>query len=145
MKDIALNALDAVARRGADYADARALETLERDIATKNGKAANVSSAVSRGVGIRVLASGCWGFAATDDLTSDGIEAAAKLALDIAHAGAVAKKKDIELAPEEKYVVEWVSPCRVDPFTIPVDQNLAVLLAIDTELRRNPGVTMAEA
>jgi TldD protein len=145
MKQIALNALDAVARRGADYADARAMETLERDLSTKNGKAANVSSGVSRGVGIRVLASGCWGFAATDDLTADGIEAAAQLALDIARSGAVAKKHDVALAPEEKYVAEWVAPCRIDPFSIPVDQNLAVLLALDTELRRNPGVTMAEA
>jgi TldD protein len=145
MKEIALNALDAVARRGADYADARAIETLERDLSTKNGKAANVSSGVSRGVGIRVLASGCWGFAATDDLTADGIEAAAQLAHDIAQSGAVAKKHDVALAPEEKYVAEWVSPSRIDPFSIPVDQNLAVLLAVDTELRHNPGVTMAEA
>jgi TldD protein len=145
MKQIALNALDAVARRGADYADARALETLERDVATKKGKAASLSSSVSRGVGIRVLAAGCWGFAATDDLSSDGIEATAQLALDIARSGAVAKKKDVALAPEEKHVAEWVSPCRIDPFSIPVDRNLAVLLAVDTELRRNPGVTMAEA
>src|SRR5215467_7109852 len=133
MKDIALRALDAVASRGVDYADARALETLERDVATKNGKAASVCSSVSRGVGIRVLASGCWGFAATDDLSSGGIEAAAKLALDIAHSGAVAKTSDVALAPEEKYVTEWVSPCRIDPFSVPVDQNLAVLLAIDAE------------
>jgi TldD protein len=145
MKEIALNALDAVARRGAGYADARAMETIERDVATKNGKAANVSSSVSRGVGIRVLASGCWGFAATDDLTSDGIEACAQLALDIAHSGAVAKKQDVALAPEDKYVAEWVSPCRIDPFSIPVDQNLGLLLAVDAELRKNPGVTMAEA
>jgi TldD protein len=144
MKQTALNALDAVARRGVDYADVRAMETIERDVATKNGKAANVASAVSRGVGIRVLASGCWGFAATDDLTADGMEAAAHLALDIAHSGAVAKKHDVVLAPEEKYVAEWVSPYRIDPFSIPVDRNLAVLLAVDTELRRNPGVTMAE-
>jgi TldD protein len=145
MKDIALNALDAVARRGADYADARAMETLERDVATKNGKAANLSSAVSRGVGIRVLAAGCWGFAATDDLSPNGIEAAAQLAIDIARSGAVAKKADVALAPEEKYEAEWTSPCRIDPFTIPVDRNLAVLLAVDAELRKNPGVTMAEA
>src|ERR1051325_3331756 len=145
MKEIALNALDAVARRGADYADARALETLERDVATKNGKAANVSSSVSRGVGIRVLASGCWGFAATDDLTREGIGTAARLALDIARASAAAKKKDVELAPESKYVAEWASPFRIDPFSISVDRNLQVLMAIDAELRRNPGVTMAEA
>ena len=145
MKQIALNALDAVARRGVDYADARAMEITERDVSTKNGKAGNVSSSVSQGVGVRVLAAGCWGFAATDDLTSDGIEACAQLALNIAHSSALAKKKDVVLAPEDKYVSEWASPCAIDPFSIPVDQNLSLLLAVDAELRKNPGVTMAEA
>jgi TldD protein len=145
MKQLALDALDAVARRGVTYADVRAMETLERNISTKNGKAGNMSSSVSRGIGIRVLASGCWGFAATDDLTPAGITAAARLALDVAHASAAAKKHDVELAPESKYEAEWVSPYRIDPFSISVDQNLQLLMSIDAELRRNRDVTMAEA
>ena len=145
MKDLALRALDAVARRGVTYADVRAVETREREVTTKNGKAGHVSSSESLGIGIRVLAHGCWGFAATDDLTRDGIEAAAALALEIARAGTAARKHDVALAPEEKYEANWISPCAIDPFTIPVDRNLAVLLAVDTELRRNPGVSLAEA
>ena len=66
-----------------------------------------------------MLANGCWGFAATDDLTREGIHAAAALALEIARAGTLAKKHDVTLAPEEKYEAEWVSPIRIDPFTIP--------------------------
>ena len=34
---------------------------------------------------------------------------------------------------------------QVDPFTVPVDRSLAVLLAVDKELRHNPGVSLAEA
>jgi TldD protein len=145
MKDLALNALDAVARRGVSYADVRAIETLERNICTKNGKIGNVSSSVSRGIGIRVLANGCWGFAATDDLSKTGIVSAAGLALEIAQASAAAKKQDVQLAPESGYESIWTSPYQIDPFAIPVDQNLQLLMAIDGELRRNPGVTMAEA
>jgi TldD protein len=33
----------------------------------------------------------------------------------------------------------------VDPFSIPVEENLGLLLAIDAELRKSPGVTLAEA
>src|SRR5260370_4146492 len=120
MKQIALDARDAVSRRGVSYADVRAIETEDRHVSTKNGKAADVSSSVSRGVGIRVLASGCWGFAATDDLSRDGIDAAARLALDIARSSTVTKKKDVELAPESKYEVAWISPFRIDPFSISV-------------------------
>jgi len=143
MKQLALEALDTAMRRGVSYADARAIEIRDRQVSTKNGKAGHVSSSVSMGLGIRVLAYGCWGFAATDDLTKDGVQAAAALALAIARAGTFAKKQDVALAPEEKYEAEWVSPIRIDPFSIPVDRNVALLLEVDRELRRNPGVTLA--
>src|SRR6266581_2526703 len=110
MKALAQNALDAAVRRGASYADVRASEEQDRHVATKNGKAADVSSSTSLGLGVRVLDQGCWGFAATDDLTPDGIEAAAALAVEIARASAIAKKRDIELAPEDRYIADWVSP-----------------------------------
>ena len=77
MKDEALRALDAATRRGVSYADVRALEIRDREISTKNGKVGHASGSESSGLGIRVLASGCWGFAATDDLTREGIDTAA--------------------------------------------------------------------
>ncbi len=144
MKDIAIAALDAASRRGVQYADTRAIESREREVTTKNGKAGHVSSSESAGVGIRVLADGCWGFAATDDLTSEGIEAAAALAVEIARSGVAAKKHDVALAPETAHQAVWVSPCQIDPFSISVNRNLAALLAVDTELRRDPAITLAE-
>ena len=144
MKDLALRALDAASRPGVTYADVRAIETRDRDVTTRNGKAGNVSSSESQGIGIRALASGCWGFAATSDLTKDGIQRAASLAIEIARSGVAAKKADVSLAPEASYQATWVSPCAIDPFSIPVDRNLAALLAVDAELRRNPAITLAE-
>src|SRR5690348_7265491 len=102
MKDLALAALDATARRGVSYSDVRVLEIREREITTKNGKAGHVSGAESLGLGIRVVASGCWGFAATDDLTREGIQAAADLAFQIALASGAARKREVSLAPEDK-------------------------------------------
>src|SRR5258707_10782205 len=72
------------------------------------------------------------------------MEAAAALAVKIGRASALAKKHDVMLAPEQKYEIEWTSPIRIDPFSIPVDRNLELLFSIDAELRRNPGVTLAE-
>jgi len=144
MKQLALEALDAALTPGVTYADTRAVEILDRQVSTKNGKASHVSSSVSMGVAIRVLADGCWGFAATDDLTRDGLHSAAALAREIAQSGSLAKKHDVTLVPEDKYEATWVSPIQIDPFTIPVDRNVASLLDIDRELRRNPGVTLAE-
>jgi TldD protein len=144
MKKLALQSLDAVARRGVEYADVRVIEIREREVTTKNGKLGHAGSAESLGVGIRVLVGGSWGFAATDELTPDGIEKAASLALSIARAGQTACKTPIVLAPEEKFEAEWASLVAVDPFAIPIDRNLDVLLAVDAELRRTPGINLSE-
>ncbi|MBV8902437.1 MAG: TldD/PmbA family protein, partial [Acidobacteriia bacterium] len=130
---------------GVAYADVRAIEIRDRQIATKNGKIGHASGNESIGLGIRVLASGCWGFAATDDLTAAGIGSAAALAREIARASMAARKEDVVLAPEQKHEATWMSPCGIDPLAIPIDQQLSTLLAVDSELRRNEGVSLAEA
>ena len=145
MRSLALHALDLASRNGVTYADVRAEEIRERAVATKNGKIAEAAVNESCGVGLRVLAGGAWGFAATDDLSAAGLQRAANLAIDIARASASAKKHDVVLAPEDKHQTVWVSTCAIDPFSISIEKNLEVLLAIDTELRRNKGVTLAEA
>src|SRR5262249_29870875 len=124
MKDLALRALDLVAGRGTEYADVRAIEGRDREITTKNGRPGPVASSDTQGLGGRVLSGGSWGFAATDDRSGEGIEAAAKLALEIARSGAAARGEGITLAPEEKYEAVWVSPMEIDPFSIAIDKQL---------------------
>ena len=144
MKDLALRALDLVSGPGTSYADVRAIESRQRELTTKNGKPGHVAGTQSEGIGIRVLAGGNWGFAATDDLTKQGIESAASLALEIARSGAAVRKHPVELAPEEKYQATWVSPMKIDPFSIPIDRQLATLLQVDGELRSVTGISLAE-
>ena len=144
MNGIALNALDLALRPGVEYADVRVVESRERNLSSKNGKPGQVSASESLGMGVRVLASGCWGFAATDDLSKGGLEDAARQAVAIAQASSMARKRAVKLVPEEAYSAEWVSPCRIDPFSIPIEEQMGLLLAIDAELRRNAGVTLAE-
>lgn len=144
MRDLAEKALDAVTRRGVTYADVRAEQSRDRQISTRNGRPGQIASWESLGIGIRVIADGCWGFAATDDLSTRGIGRAADLAVEIARSGALAKKADVHLAPEDAYTADWASPCRIDPFTIPVEDSIALLIRIDAELRRTEGITLSE-
>ena len=109
MKELAVNALDAAVRRGISYADVRFIETEDRHVSTKNGKIGELSNSVSVGLGIRVLDRGSWGFAATDNLTADGIETAAKLAVEIARASAVAKKHDVTLALKTIFTIHNIA------------------------------------
>jgi TldD protein len=116
----------------------------QRDLTTKNGEVGTLAQSESIGLGIRVLANGAWGFASTDQLTRDGVAACAARAVAIAKASALAKRGEVTLAPEQSFVDSWVSPCRKDPFEIPLETQLALLLAADAEMHRVKGVTLTE-
>jgi len=144
MNEILGWALNLAAQRGASYADARIVDDRSRSLATKNGKLGHASDAESQGVGIRVIADGAWGFAASKDLSRAVVEDTAARALAIARASARVKKEDVRLAPEKPVTAEWTTPYRIDPFTTSIEQNLDLLLRIDAELRAVSGVTLAE-
>jgi len=145
MKEIAAWALDTAKAQGATYADVRVVDLRQRYLSTKNGRPAQVRESQSMGVGVRVVAQGAWGFAATDELTRASIDRTAAHAVEIAHASATVKKRDVKLAKEPKIVDDWEAPCRIDPFSIPVSTCLELMLEADRELRRVKGVTLAEA
>jgi len=144
MKEIAQWALEVARLRGASYADARVGDDRMRSLATRNGKIGSASDAQSSGIGVRVVADGAWGYAASDDLSRRAVEATAARAVDIAKASARVKLSDVRLAPERAAVAEWTTPIAIDPFTISIEQNLDLLLTIDAELRSVAGVTLAE-
>jgi TldD protein len=144
MKDVASWALNAAALRGASYADVRVADDRHRGLSTKNGKVGSASVAESFGFGVRVIADGAWGFAASDDLSRAAVEATAARAIEIAKASSRVKLRDIQMAPENPVTAEWTSPLQIDPFTTSVEQNIELLLKIDSELRSVPGVTLAE-
>ncbi len=144
MHEIAAWALETAKRRGASYADARVMDVRLRDISTKNGEVGTLSESESLGIGIRVIANGSWGFSSTDRLTREGVQACAAEAIAIAKASALAKIEDVALAPENAYVDIWQNPYLKDPFRIPVERQIDLLLAADKEMRRVKGVTVAE-
>src|SRR6202522_4864969 len=94
-------ALDTAKRRGATYADARVMDIRQRDISTKNGEVGTILETETLGIGIRVVANGAWGFASTDRLTREGVQACAAEAVAIAKASALAKHEGGSPAPEK--------------------------------------------
>ncbi len=144
MWDLATSCLDTAKLRGAKYADVRVMHLRQRDLTTKNGQVGTLAQSESIGLGVRVLASGGWGFASTDKLTREGVSACAAQAVSIAKASALAKRKEVVMAHEDAYVDSWVSPFRKDPFEIPLEKQLELLLAADAEMRRVKGVTLTE-
>jgi TldD protein len=77
-------------------------------------------------------------------LTREGVAACAAQSVAIARASAITKRSEVVMADEKAYVDSWQSPFRKDPFEIPLEAQLAVLLAADAEMRKVKGVTLTE-
>jgi len=144
MKQLAEWALSTAAIRGATFAELRVVDERSRALGTRNGKIGTSSESESMGMGIRVIADDAWGFAATENLTKDGVERCAAEAVEIARASARVKSQELRLAPEKAARADWSSPCAIDPFSTSMEENLDLLMQIDRELRAVTGVTLAE-
>lgn len=143
MKEIVATALHAARAAGASYADARVVHTAEQHLAVRNGRVDAIGDTDSLGVGIRVLAGGAWGFAATSDLSADGVAAAARRAVAIARASALTLRAPVRLAPVEAHVDRWEGPCAIDPFAVSTEDKLGLLMAADERLRAEGAVRIA--
>jgi TldD protein len=144
MQDFANWALETARARGAKYADARVMDIRRRDLSTKNGQVGTLAESETLGIGIRVLANGSWGFASTDQLSREGIAACAAEAVAIARASAIAKRHDVKMVDVEAYQDTWQNPYIKDPFRIPRERQLDLLLTADREMSRIKGITLTE-
>ncbi len=127
MADVALNAAKS---KGATYADVRIGRYLNQSVSTRENRVQNIASAESYGMGVRVLANGCWGFAATDKLDTDSIAKTAVQAVAIAKENSRLLSEPVQLAPQKGYgEVSWKTPIEKNAFEIPVKDKVDLLLA----------------
>lgn len=120
-------ALDRARAAGASYADARSLQTAEEGLTMRNGRVEQARSGASFGLGVRALVDGQWGFAASSVVSEAEAARLARLAVDIARASGAARKREVRLAPLVPVVGTWESPCRVDPWSVPMAHKVQLL------------------
>ncbi|MDB5111944.1 MAG: TldD/PmbA family protein, partial [Mucilaginibacter sp.] len=131
-KALADAGLNAAKAKGASYADVRIGRYLNQGIATRENRVQNVANSESYGVGVRVIANGCWGFAATNDVTKEGIAKTAERAVAVAKANAKLSTKPVELAPQKGYgEVSWKTPIIKNAFEVPIKEKIELLLAVN--------------
>src|SRR5258706_16071543 len=85
-KQLADIALNTARSKGASYADVRIGRYLNQFIVTRENRIQNIANTESFGVGIRVIANGAWGFAATNIVTKEEIAKTAEKAVAVAKA-----------------------------------------------------------
>src|ERR1700680_3458301 len=86
-----------------------------------------VNDGTNFGFGVRVIAKGQWGFAASPLVTAGEIARITREAVTVAKANSVLQAQPVELAPTKGYVDRWTSPFEKDPFAVPMDEKLEML------------------
>jgi TldD protein len=135
LADVALNTAKSL---GATYTDVRIGRYLNQSISTREKRVQGIQSSESFGVGIRVIVNGTWGFASTNQVTTEGIDKATKQAVAIAKANSKFQKEPVKLAPVPGYgEVVWNTPIQKNPFEVPVSEKVDLLLNANSEAMKN--------
>jgi TldD protein len=144
MLDVSKQAVEAARAAGADYADARVVTDESESITVRNQEMEGIDRSRSEGIGIRVLVNGYWGFAATARLEPAELDRTAKLAVEIAKAASRLPMERVRLTEVEPAIGTWHSPMREDPFHVPLEEKVALLMEATRRMQTVDGVSFAE-
>jgi TldD protein len=146
-------ALREAKRLGCTYADIRFTQNRSNGIAVRNGQlvtSGNIGfgqfgDEETFGFGVRVIHSGVWGFSSSPIVTPEEIKRVVGIATEVAKASAMAKKFDVRLAPVKAYDTFWQTPIKVDPWSVPLGDRIALLVDATTRMQKNTDVLFANA
>ncbi len=145
MHELAKLALDAARSRGATYADVRIIHRRRQSLNAEDARIAHLSDNADAGFGVRVLADGAWGFAASGIITRDEVGRVAAKAVAVAKASAQVTAAPVEWADEPAAQLTFKSPCEVDPFAVATSEKAELLLAINAALSEHADIKKAFA
>jgi TldD protein len=146
-EDLLEVALDAASAPGVRFADVRLYKHHRFEfISVKNGQPEALTLRDESGIGIRILREKGWGFAATTTLSSSSVKETARWANRLARqaertGSSIPFLDERELARNGRYATPLVE----DPFVVPVEKKLELLLAAEKALHTGPSVKAGEA
>lgn len=137
--------MDRIRDLGADYGDIRIVRSESESVQVKNGKVEALTSETDEGFGIRVIVDGAWGFASSLMLDPEEIDRIADLAVRIARASAQVPHPPVRLSPVEPAEGSYVFDVEKDPFDIPIEDKISLLLDADRVIREVPEIKVRES
>jgi TldD protein len=133
--------LEAAARAGCTHADVRIERIHSQGLYLRDGELESAADDVVSGVGVRVLHGGALGFAASVATTAEAARELVAAAVAGAAVARLAMPSPLELAPAPALgTIDWSSPYRTDPVTVPLRDKVALLVAWSDGLLAAPGV-----
>ncbi|MCL5074154.1 MAG: TldD/PmbA family protein [Chloroflexi bacterium] len=140
MRALCERALNLAQVQGASYADVRIVHRQYQTIVVKNGKVEALAMDEDYGFGIRVIVAEAWGFASSSKVTPLEIDRRTSLAIRIAKASSQLKRQEVNLGPPRKMIDNYRTLVKIDPFSVPIERKIELLLAADAAMRRIKGI-----
>ncbi len=139
-------ALEVAKSAGAEYVDVRLVRIRDERILVKEGKLRGVEFYESYGMGVRVLMDGSWGFASSSVVDEETARRIAREAVKIARASSSVRKRRVKLAPVEPVEDAYSTPVKEDPFEVPLEEKISLLMDCDKEMRaKDERIRVSEA
>jgi TldD protein len=128
LRPLADAALSRARELGATRADFRVERLRTGQLTLHDGRLETGHDDDERGMCVRVVHDGTWGFAGGVALTPEAARALADQAVEVARASRPVNTEPVELAAEPSYGdVTWLSAYDVDPFDVPENDRIALL------------------
>jgi TldD protein len=128
LQQLADAALSRARELGAEHADVRVETIRTAHLRLHDARQETSYDDEERGLSVRVVHDGTWGFAGGAVVTTEAAARLADEAVAIARASRPVNTERIELAPEPSYgAVTWVSAYDVDPFDVPESDRVGLL------------------
>jgi TldD protein len=116
---------------GASFADLRLTEGTGTGVSVQDGIADRVSTASSRGAGVRVLVDGAWGFAPTNNPTREELRGCVEDAVSMARAASPNVTDPGMVADFEPVEAHDKADFKVDPREIPLQDRVSAIYELE--------------
>jgi TldD protein len=125
--------IERIKAKGATYVDSRWYPSEDTNyLMMLNGNLKTAGMSGESGVGIRILYKGAWGFSASSDVSS--LPALYDKAFDNARIAAERVTFPVRLAEKDIIQAKFESPCKINPFDVPLAEKVAFLKEMDEKL-----------
>ncbi|MGC9780447.1 MAG: TldD/PmbA family protein [Candidatus Heimdallarchaeota archaeon] len=131
--DIADFVVEYGTKKGADYIEARYVDSREEGYTTRNGALFGGGTIYSKGIGIRTLTNGGIGFSSTAKLDKDNIKKATELAIKMAKASK--RKEPIIFSEEDIVQTKWSNPVKQHFEDISEEEKMEFIINLDKTLK----------
>jgi len=135
LRDLLESIIQRGLKAGASFCEARFFEERSNSISIENGVARALGSGILRGVGIRVIVEGRWGFASTNVPTKRSLERVLADAIGGAKSIAVQGGEEAKIVDPKPTVDTIIHEVKIDPEDVSPEEKVKRMLEIEKAAR----------